>query len=207
MCECECECGVSVCEYEHECESEWESDCEWEWESECECGSECACEFEYMRRMVQRRVGGVWRAGGVGRKNMIPTLKMWETTRHHHHHHSTEYTISNISKISSSIRFSSSSILYWQLPLQTTSFFQIITNKMLIVMIGITMMTRIDDEDRDVGRNWENNINRDFQDIALEAKHSVRWSTRYHMLFRLFKDLDFRQYLDFYNRRFSTIFG
>ena len=34
-----------------------------------------------------------------------------------------------------------------------------------------------DDEDRDVGRNGESNINRDFQDIALEAKHSVRWST------------------------------
>ena len=34
-----------------------------------------------------------------------------------------------------------------------------------------------DDEDCDVGRNGESNINRDFQDIALEAKHSVRWST------------------------------
>ena len=34
-----------------------------------------------------------------------------------------------------------------------------------------------DDDDRYVGRNGESNINRDFQDIALEAKHSVRWST------------------------------
>ena len=46
---------------------------------------------------------------------------------------------------------------------------------------------------RDVGRNGESNINRDFQDIALEAKHSVRWSTWYHRLvFRLLKDLKLR---------------
>ena len=55
-----------------------------------------------------------------------------------------------------------------------------------------------DDHGRDVGRNGESNINRDFQDIALEAKHSVRWSTWYHRLvFLLLKDLKLR---------FSTIF-